>query len=139
MFQYVIRRVLLFIPTLFLITVGLIIWAFRPASPEKMFERGADLMRSKDPADWELAWSDQIVRHTGKPSLNLAPLAVAARSRTEKTGTSRTSLARARMGPLRATGFRGLRDRPVSDFRAACLPEEFVPASAAETATLADD
>ncbi len=46
--------------SLFLATVGLIVWAFLPASAEKMFSRGADLMKSSDPEDWELAWNDHL-------------------------------------------------------------------------------
>jgi serine/threonine-protein kinase len=41
---------------LFLLTVGLIVWAFWPASPESLFERGAALMASPDPDDWYTAW-----------------------------------------------------------------------------------
>ncbi len=48
--------------TLFLITVGLIVWAFLPPSPEKLFERGAALMKSDDPADWEEAWNEYLSR-----------------------------------------------------------------------------
>src|SRR5207249_11363 len=45
---------------LFLATVGLIAWAFWPLSPETMYERGAALMASSDPDDWETAWSKYL-------------------------------------------------------------------------------
>ncbi len=43
---------------LFLVTAGLLTWAFWPASAEGLFRRGAALMASPDPADWERAWED---------------------------------------------------------------------------------
>jgi eukaryotic-like serine/threonine-protein kinase len=43
---------------LFLLTAGLLTWAFWPASAEGLFRRGAALMASPDPADWERAWED---------------------------------------------------------------------------------
>lgn len=46
--------------TLFLMTIGLIVWAFLPPSPEKLFGRAADLMTSSDPNDWELALSEYL-------------------------------------------------------------------------------
>ena len=39
---------------LFLLVLGILVWTFWPLGPEKMFERGAELMGSTDPADWEL-------------------------------------------------------------------------------------
>jgi hypothetical protein len=45
---------------LLLLTVSLIVWAFRPLSAEKMFRRGVALMQSQDPADWETAWNDYL-------------------------------------------------------------------------------
>ncbi len=38
---------------LFVITVGLIVWAFLPPSPDALFEKGAALMRSADTDDWD--------------------------------------------------------------------------------------
>jgi len=38
------------------LTVGLIAWAFWPLSAETMYQRGAILMKSNDPDDWETAW-----------------------------------------------------------------------------------
>ena len=35
------------------VVVFLIVKAFLPASPEKMFDRAADLMKSDNPDDWE--------------------------------------------------------------------------------------
>jgi hypothetical protein len=41
---------------LFLLTVGAIAYTFWPLSPERMFQRGAALMATDDPDDWETAW-----------------------------------------------------------------------------------
>jgi hypothetical protein len=43
---------------LFLLVLGILIWTFWPASPETLYERGAALMQSKDPADWDRAWRE---------------------------------------------------------------------------------
>jgi serine/threonine-protein kinase len=43
---------------LFLLTAGLLAWAFWPASAEGLYRRGAALMASPDPADWERAWEE---------------------------------------------------------------------------------
>jgi hypothetical protein len=45
---------------LFLLTVGLIVWAFWPASPGSLFERGSALMASEDPDDWYTAWDKYL-------------------------------------------------------------------------------
>jgi serine/threonine-protein kinase len=42
------------------LTVGLIAWSFWPMSAETMYRRGADLMKSDDPADWETAWDNYL-------------------------------------------------------------------------------
>jgi serine/threonine protein kinase len=42
------------------LTVSLIVWAFRPLSDEQMYQRGAALMQSQDPADWETAWDNYL-------------------------------------------------------------------------------
>ncbi|HEY7314859.1 MAG TPA: serine/threonine-protein kinase [Gemmataceae bacterium] len=42
--------------TLLAITIGLLAWAFWPASAESMYQRGAALMESSDPDDWQTAW-----------------------------------------------------------------------------------
>ncbi len=42
------------------ITIALIGWAFWPLSAEKMYQRGAALMQSQEPADWETAWNDYL-------------------------------------------------------------------------------
>ncbi|MFQ3650811.1 MAG: serine/threonine-protein kinase [Gemmataceae bacterium] len=42
--------------TLFVLCLGALIWTFTPSSPSSLFERGAALMRSPEPDDWELAW-----------------------------------------------------------------------------------
>jgi serine/threonine-protein kinase len=39
--------------TLFVITVALIVWAFLPASAESLYRRGAALMASSEPEDWD--------------------------------------------------------------------------------------
>jgi serine/threonine protein kinase len=41
-------------------TVGLIAWSFWPLGPEALFQRGAALMTSPDPDDWERAWRDYL-------------------------------------------------------------------------------
>src|SRR5262249_44206441 len=47
---------------LFFLTVGVIIWALMPPSPEKLFQRGAALMGSEDPAKWEEAWDEHLAK-----------------------------------------------------------------------------
>jgi serine/threonine-protein kinase len=42
--------------TLFIVTAGLIVWAFTPANPETVFHRGAALMQSSNPDDWDRGW-----------------------------------------------------------------------------------
>jgi serine/threonine-protein kinase len=42
--------------TLLLLAVGVIAWTFWPLSAETMYQRGAALMASKEPDDWETAW-----------------------------------------------------------------------------------
>src|SRR5262249_52978885 len=41
---------------LFLATVGLIAWGLWPLSAEQLYERGAKLMASSDPEDWDKGW-----------------------------------------------------------------------------------
>ncbi len=41
---------------LLVLTIGALSWTFWPLSAEAMYQRGAALMRSEDPADWETAW-----------------------------------------------------------------------------------
>jgi hypothetical protein len=48
---------------LFLLCVGVLVWSFWPrptASAEDLFVAGAELMVSKDPADWDRAWRDYL-------------------------------------------------------------------------------
>jgi serine/threonine protein kinase len=45
---------------LLVIAVGLIAWAFWPLSAETMYQRGAALMESNDPDDWETAWDQYL-------------------------------------------------------------------------------
>ncbi|MGH7171007.1 MAG: serine/threonine-protein kinase, partial [Gemmataceae bacterium] len=42
------------------VTLGLLAWTFWPLSAETMYQRGADLMKSSDPADWEMAWDKYL-------------------------------------------------------------------------------
>jgi serine/threonine-protein kinase len=42
---------------LLLLTLAALVWAFWPPSAESLFRRGAALMQSEDPDDWEAAWS----------------------------------------------------------------------------------
>jgi serine/threonine-protein kinase len=51
------RRPVVVVP-LFLLCVGLIVWSFWPASAEALYEHGAALMASDNPADWERAWKE---------------------------------------------------------------------------------
>ena len=46
--------------SLFALTVGLIVWSFLPSSAERLFERGAALMQSDDPDEWEDAWDKYL-------------------------------------------------------------------------------
>jgi tetratricopeptide (TPR) repeat protein len=43
-----------------LLCLGVIVWTFWPASPETLFERGAELMKSKSLADKERAWREYL-------------------------------------------------------------------------------
>src|SRR5436190_20740881 len=45
---------------LFLITVGLITWGLWPLSQEQLYERGAKLMASSEPEDWDRAWEQYL-------------------------------------------------------------------------------
>ena len=36
----------------------MLVWAFWPASAASLYEHGARLMESKDPADWKIAWRE---------------------------------------------------------------------------------
>src|SRR5262249_27589338 len=44
--------------TLFLLTFGTLVWTFWPVSPESLYRRGAALMASSDPDDWDRAWTE---------------------------------------------------------------------------------
>jgi serine/threonine-protein kinase len=46
--------------TLFLITLGLIIWFLWPLSAETLFERAATLMATSEPDNWERAWDQYL-------------------------------------------------------------------------------
>jgi hypothetical protein len=50
---------------LFVLCAGSIVWGLWPASAEALFQRGAALMRSEDPDDWETAW-DQYFQKLGE-------------------------------------------------------------------------
>jgi hypothetical protein len=45
---------------LFLLTLGALVWAFWPLDAEGLYTRGARLMESDDPSDWDRAWSDYL-------------------------------------------------------------------------------
>src|SRR6202041_850782 len=45
---------------LFLVTLGLIAWGLWPLSEQQLFERGARLMASNDPDDWDTAWDKYL-------------------------------------------------------------------------------
>ncbi len=45
---------------LLVLTVSLLVWTFRPLSADEMYQRGAALMQSQDPADWETAWDTYL-------------------------------------------------------------------------------
>ena len=56
---------------LFLATVGLIAWGVWPLSAEQMYQRGAKLMASSDPEDWDKAW-DRYLQPLDASQLNEA-------------------------------------------------------------------
>jgi hypothetical protein len=43
---------------LFLLVVGILVLAFWPSSAASLYEQGARLMESDDPAQWDIAWRD---------------------------------------------------------------------------------
>jgi len=45
---------------LFLLVMAILAWTFWPPGPEALFERGAALMQSSDPGEWERAWRDYL-------------------------------------------------------------------------------
>jgi serine/threonine-protein kinase len=46
--------------TLFLLTASILVWTFWPASAASLYAKGAALMASDDPDDWERAWEDYL-------------------------------------------------------------------------------
>jgi hypothetical protein len=50
----------LILVVLFLATIGLIAWGLWPLSAEQMYERGAKLMASSDPEDWDKGWEQYL-------------------------------------------------------------------------------
>ncbi len=50
----------LVIAVLLALTVGMIAWALWPLSAETMYQRGAVLMKSDNPDDWETAWETYL-------------------------------------------------------------------------------
>jgi serine/threonine protein kinase len=56
---------------LFLATVGLLAWGLWPLNQEQLFERGAALMASSDPDDWDKAWDKYLeplqAKYPGNP------------------------------------------------------------------------
>jgi serine/threonine-protein kinase len=58
-----IRRFLnhpLVLVTLFVLTVGILVWTFWPASDADLYEKGAALMASDNPDDWERGWENYL-------------------------------------------------------------------------------
>jgi serine/threonine-protein kinase len=51
------NKVWVLVPLL-LLCVGVLVWSFWPASPESLYERGSELMKSDSLADKERAWRD---------------------------------------------------------------------------------
>jgi hypothetical protein len=53
------------------VCAGLVLWSVWPASQESLFQHGAALMESDNPADWDLAWNKYFERlerkHPGHP------------------------------------------------------------------------
>jgi serine/threonine protein kinase len=45
---------------LFLIVLGVLVWTFWPLGPEMLYDRGAALMQTKDPAEWDRAWREYL-------------------------------------------------------------------------------
>jgi serine/threonine-protein kinase len=43
---------------LFFLCLATLVWTFWPLTPEQMFRRGSELMRSEDPSDWSRAFSE---------------------------------------------------------------------------------
>ncbi len=50
------------------LTLGLLVWSFWPMSAETMYQRGAALMESDNPDDWDTAWDKYLA-----PLLDKAP------------------------------------------------------------------
>jgi hypothetical protein len=48
------------IVVLFALTLGTIIWTFWPLSAEALYSRGAALMESEEPYDWDRAWTEYL-------------------------------------------------------------------------------
>jgi serine/threonine-protein kinase len=53
------NRPVVLIP-LFVLTVGLIAWSFWPLGAQTMYRRGAALMASSEPGDWDRAWDKYL-------------------------------------------------------------------------------
>jgi serine/threonine-protein kinase len=51
------NRVWVVLPLL-LLCLGIIVWTFWPSSASTLYERGAELMKSDNPADWDRAWKE---------------------------------------------------------------------------------
>jgi predicted Ser/Thr protein kinase len=45
---------------LFIVVMAILVWTVWPLSAEALFERGAELMQSKDPTDWRRAWREYL-------------------------------------------------------------------------------
>ena len=109
---------------LFRRTVGLIVWGVWPLSQEQLFERGAKLMASNDPDDWETAWEKYLepleTKYPGHPH---QPEMAEFRKRLEAYHAQRQAARAAKfMGPMSEAQWfyqRGLRQRQLGDDKAA--------------------
>jgi serine/threonine-protein kinase len=106
--------------TLFVLCLGALIWTFTPSSPASLYERGAALMQSNDPDDWERAWErylgpleDRFPEHPHREEL------AGFRKRLEESREERKAERQARtLGPITDPQWffeRGMRQRRAGD------------------------
>jgi serine/threonine-protein kinase len=87
--------------TLFVLTVGALIWALVPAGPESLFRRGAALMRSENPDDWYSGWNDYLVKVKEKyPDYQRGVVAQFEQQYESYTDARKASVAARRAGPM---------------------------------------
>jgi hypothetical protein len=79
---------------------GVVLWSLWPASAESLFQRGAALMDSDNPADWDLAWNKYFERLERKyPGHPYAEQLAAYRQRMRNRETDREANKPAANGP----------------------------------------